>query len=291
MPNRYLLGMGGIALALSMTAASPMRAAQNAAVAPDELAADKPAACAVQAAPHCDDAAAQYGLGLMFKDGQGVPSDPLAAHGWFLCAARSDGQIGRDAAQWAERLSSSLGGPAVLAAQEKRLGCRRLAEIAPRLDSADASPRPGPETPSIWKTLGTKLDQFTEALSRFEIPGPDAGAPAHQTAAPDPPKFSTSAAVAVPDRRSVWSRVFFLPADGTVIGSQHLAWELGAEDMFRDMRDIAREGDDITLGLFAVFWWALIGKTLLSVGRAILGPSRRSGARGIGQSGFIGPRR
>ncbi len=278
-----------------------MRAAQDAAVATDELAADKPAACAVQAAPHCDDAAAQYGLGLMFKDGQGVPGDPLAAHGWFLCAARSDGQIGRDAAQWAERLSSSLGGSAVLAAQEKRLGCRRLAEIAPRPDSGDASERPGPGKPSIWKTLGTKLDQFTEALSWFEIPGPDAGAPANRTpanrapvnrtAAPDPPKFSTSSAVAVPDRRSIWSRVFFLPADGTVIGSQHIAWELGAEDMFHDMRDIARDGDDITLGLFALFWWALIGKTLLSVGRAILGPSRKSGARGIGQSGLIGPPR
>lgn len=274
-----------------MAAASPIRAAQGSAVTAHEISANNLAACEVQAVPHCDDAAAQYELGLMFKDGLGVPSDPLAALGWFLCAARSDGPIGRDAAEWVERLSPSLGGPSALVAQEKGLGCRRLVEIAPRLDTSEASEPHETGKRSIWKTLKIKLDQFTEALSRFETAGPDGGAWADWTAVTGPPKFRTQTTIAVPERRSFWSRAFFLPADGTIVGSQHIAWKLGAEDIFRDMREIARDSNDIALGLFAVFWWALIGKTLLSVGRAIFGPSRRSGARQFGQSGLIGPRR
>jgi hypothetical protein len=78
--------------------------------------------------------------------------------------------------------------------------------------------------------------------------------------------------------------VFFLPADGTVVGTQHIAWDLGAEEMYRDMRDIAENSNDITLGLFAVFWWVLIGKTLMSVGRAIFRPYRGSGVPRLGQN-------
>lgn len=291
MPNRLLLGIGGIALALSMAAASPIRAGQGSAVAASENGAYNLAACEVQTAPHCDDAAAQYALGLAFKDGLGVPSDPVAALGWFLCAARSDDQIGRDAAKWVEQLSSSLGGPSALVTQEIGLGCRRLAEIAPRPDTSEASEPPETAKRSFWKNLGVKLDRFIETLSRFETAGPDGGASAGRAAAPAPPKFSTPSTVTVPDRRNIWSKVFFLPADGTVVGSQHIARNLGADDLFRDIRDVARDGDNIALGLFAVFWWALIGKTLLSIGRAILGPSRRSGARRLGQSGWIAPRR
>lgn len=296
MPNRLSLGIGGIALALSLAAASPIRAGQDSAVTALENGPPNLAACAVQAAPHCGDMAAQYRLGLMLKDGLGVPKDSLAALGWFLCAARSDGQIGIDATRWAEQLSSSLSGPAVLAARKNPRGCRRLADIAPRLETSEASEPPETGKGSFWENLGVKLDRFTETLSSFETASPDGGAPAErtaaeQTAAPKQPRFSTQAAVAVPERRSVWSRAYFLPADGTIIGSQHIAWKLGADNFLRDMRDIAQDSDDLTLGLFAAFWWVLIGKSVLSVGRAILGPYRRSGTRRFGQGGLIAPRR
>ncbi len=296
MPNRLLLGIGGIALALSLAAAPPIRAGQGTATTASENGTSDLAACVVQAVPHCDDAAAQLDLGLMFKDGLGVPKDSLAALGWFLCAARSDGQIGIDAARWTEQLSSSLGGPSVLAARKNLLGCRRLADIAPRLDINEASEPPETGKRSIWKNLGVKLDRFIEKFSRFEAAGPEGGASANRTAAartasPGSPRFSAQAPVIVPDRRSAWSRAFYLPADGTVIGSQHIAWKLGAEELLRDIRDIAQDGDDVILGLFAIFWWILIGKTLLSVGRAILGPSHRSGTRKLGQGGLIAPRR
>ncbi len=81
---------------------------------------------------------------------------------------------------------------------------------------------------------------------------------------------------AAPARRSVWSRAFFLPADGTLVGSQHVAWELGAGDLFRDLRSIARNDNNIALGLVAVLWWLLIGKTLLSMGGVLMRVFRRS---------------
>ncbi len=289
MPNRLSFGIGGIALALSV-AASPIHAGQDPVITASEDGAYNLAACEVRAAPHCDDAAAQYDIGMMYKDGLCVPSDPVSALGWFLCAARSDGKIGRDATIWAERLSSSLGGPAVMAAQKKLLGCRRLAEIAPQPGTGEASQRPETGKRSIWKTLKIKLDQFTGVLSRFETARPNAGAPADRTAAPEPPKFGTQATVTMPDRRNIWSRVFFLPADGTIVGSQHIARNLGANDLFRDVREIAQNSNNFTLGLFAVFWWVLIGKSLLSIGRALMGGGRRPGARRLGQNGWTAPR-
>ena len=87
---------------------------------------------------------------------------------------------------------------------------------------------------------------------------------------------SSQSFFAAPLRRSVWSRAFFLPADGTLVGSQHVAWELGARDLFRDLRSIARNDNNIALGLLAVLWWLLIGKTLLSMGGVLMRVFRRS---------------
>ena len=289
MPYRLSIGIGIVALALSMAPASPIRADSGSPVTANEKGPHDAAACEIQAVPHCGDMAAQYHLGLMFKNGLGVPKDSVAALGWFLCAARSDGQIGIDAARWAEQLSSSLGGPAVVAARSRVLGCRTLAEIDPQAETRVAFERPDARNPPYWENLEFKLDQFIEALLRFEFAEPGGGTSADRTAASEAPHIRTQGIAFVPDRRDVWSRVFFLPADGTIVGSQHIAWKLGADDMLRDLREIAHDRDDITLGLFAVFWWVLIGKSLLSVGRAILGPNRKSGARRHGRNGLIAP--
>jgi hypothetical protein len=289
MPYRLSFGIGVVALALSLAPASPVRAVPGSAVTADGQATYYAAACEVQAVPHCGDTAAHYHLGLLFKNGIGVPKDPVVALGWFLCAARSNGQIGIDAARWAEHLSSSLDEPTVLAARRNLLGCQMLATTAPPPETSEAFERPGTENAPYWGNLERKLDHFIEAILRFEIAGPGGGAPADRTAVSRPPRIRTQQIATVPDRRHVWSKVFFLPADGTIVGSQHIAWNLGADGMLRDMREIARDSNDLTLGLFAIFWWALIGKTLLSIGRVIFGSSQKSGSRRLGQRSLIAP--
>lgn len=289
MPYRLSFGIGVVALALSLAPGFPVRAGPGLAVTADEQTADNATACEVQAVPHCGDAAAQYHLGIMFKNGIGVPKDPVAALGWFFCAARSDGQIGIDAARWAEQLSSSLEGPVVAAVRRYLLGCRMLATTAPPTETSEAFERPDTENTPYRKNLDRSLDQFNETFRRFENAGPGRGAPSRRIPAFEPPKIRTQGIAIVPSRRDVWSKVFFLPADGTIVGSQHIAWNLGADDMLRDMREIARDGNDYTLGLLTVFLWALIGKFLLSIGRVLLGPSRNSGAGRLGQRSLNSP--
>jgi len=289
MPKRLSFGIGIVALALSLAPASPVRAVSGSAVTADGQATNAVAACAVQAVPHCGDTAAQYHLGLLFENGIGVPKDPVAALGWFLCAARSNGQMGSDAAKWAEHLSSSLDGPTVLAARTNMLGCQMRATTVPPPETSEALERLGTENTPHWKKLHHKLNHFLESILRFETVGSGSGHPANRTAASGAPRIRTQQFATVPDRRHVWSKVFFLPADGTIVGSQHIAWNLGADGMLRDLREIARDSNDLTLGLFAIFWWALIGKTLVSIGRVIFGSSQKSGSRRLGQRSLIAP--
>ena len=289
MPYRLSFGIGVVNLALSMAPGFPARAGPGLAVTADEQTVYNATACEVQAVPHCGDAAAQYHLGMMFKNGISVSKDPVAALGWFLCAARSDGQIGIDAARRAEQLSSSLEGSIVAAVRRYLLGCRMVATTAPPPETSEAFERPDTGNPPYRKNWDRTLDQFNETLRRFGTAEPGRGAPSRRIPASEPPKIRTQGIAIVPDRRDVWSKVFFLPVDGTIVGSQHIAWNLGADDMLRDMREIARDGDDFTLGLLTVFWWALIGKILLSIGRVVLGPSRSSGAGRLGQRSLNSP--
>ncbi len=289
MPYRLSFRIGVVALALSLAPVFPVHAGPGLAVTADGQTADNATACEVQAVPHCGDAAAQYHLGMMFKNGISVQKDPVAALGWFLCAARSDGQIGIDAAKWAEQLSSSLDGPIVVAVRRYLLGCRMVATTASPTETSEAFERLDTGTTPDRQNWDRKLDQFSETLRRFENAGPGGGDPTRRIPASEPPKIRTQGIAIVPDRRDVWSKVFYLPADGTIVGSQYIAWNLGADDMLRDMREIARDSNDFTLGLLTIFWWALIGKTLLSIGRVILGPSRNSGTRRLGQRSLISP--
>jgi len=236
------------------------------------------------------DPAAQYRLGLMFKDGRGVRKDPVTALGWLLCAAGSDGQVGADAARSAEQLSSTLDRASVSAAQEKARNCRATAEVLAQQGTGEESQRPAgtgkesqrpagtgkgserpagtgeaSERPDIansldWETFTAKLSRLFQKLSLVEVGGLE----------------SSQSFFSAPTRRSIWSRAFYLPADGTLVGSQHVAWEFGAKDLYLDLRSIARSDNNIALALFAVLWWLLIGKTLFSMGGVLLRVFRRS---------------
>ncbi len=216
------------------------------------------------------DPAAQYRLGLMFKDGRGVRKDPVTALGWLFCAADSDGQAGTDAARSAEQLSSTLDRASVSAAQEKARSCRATAEVLAQQGTGEESQRPAGTgkasgRPDIadsldWETFTAKLSRLFQKLSLVEVGGLE----------------SSQSFFSAPTRRSVWSRAFYLPADGTLVGSQHVAWEFGAKDLYLDLRSIARSDNNIALALFAVLWWLLIGKTLFSMGGVLLRVFRRS---------------
>ena len=277
MSNRLSFVIAIAALALSMAAASATRADYRAAVSAYDKGTYDVALREFQALAQDGNTAAQYYLGLMLKDGLGVQEDPIAALGWFICAAGSGGQVGTDAATWVEQLSSSLDDAAISTAQESALRCR-AAQKPERPDKSETSKHAGSEARSNREGLEFKLDQLVDDLSQVEIARPEGGVSLDWTRTSEPSTSSFGSFFAVPDRRSVWSKVFFLPADGTVVGSQHAAWELGANGFFRDLRAVARDGNDIVLGLFAVFWWFLIGKALLSIGGVLTRAFRRSGA-------------
>ncbi len=261
MRDRLSLRIGIAVFAVLVAASSPVRADYRSAVSAYENGAYEAALDEFRTLAQSGDPAAQNHLGLMFKDGRGAKKDPVTALGWFICAAGSDGQVGADAARSAEQLSSALDRASVSAAQEKARNCRATAETpAPQRTGEEPEP-PGIAEPLDWETIKDKLSRFFRGLSLVEVAGSE----------------SSGSFFAAPTRRSVWSRAFFLPADGTLVGSQHVAWELGARDLYRDLRRIARNDNKFGLGLFAVLWWVLIVKTLLSVGGVLMRVFRRSG--------------
>ena len=247
--------------ALFMAASSPVRADYRSAVSAYENGAYEAALGEFRTLAQSGDPAAQYHLGLMFKDGRGVQKDPVTALGWFICAAGSDGQVGTDAASSAAQLSSALDRASVSAAQDRARNCRASAETPAPHRTGEEPERPGIANRLDWETFKDKLSGFFRMLSRVEVASPE----------------SSNSFFSAPIRRTVWSRAFFLPADGTLVGGQHVAWELGARDLYRDLRRIARNDNKIGLGLFAVLWWLLIGKTLLSMGGVLVRVFRRSG--------------
>jgi hypothetical protein len=83
------------------------------------------------------------------------------------------------------------------------------------------------------------------------------------------PEGASRSDVVNPQRRSVWSAIFHLPADATVIGLQYVAQFLEAENFSRELQSLSRHGDKITLSILAGFWWLVIIKGLVGIGVAI----------------------
>ncbi len=83
------------------------------------------------------------------------------------------------------------------------------------------------------------------------------------------PEGTSQSDVVNPQRRSVWSAIFHLPGDATVIGLQYVAQFLEAENFRRELQSLSRYGDKITLSILAAFWWLVIIKNLVGIGVAI----------------------
>ena len=83
------------------------------------------------------------------------------------------------------------------------------------------------------------------------------------------PEGTSQSDVVNPQRRSVWSAIFHLPGDATVIGLQYVAQFLSAENLSRELQFISRHSDKIALSILAGIWWLVIIKGLVGIGAGI----------------------
>ena len=72
--------------------------------------------------------------------------------------------------------------------------------------------------------------------------------------------------IAIPYHPSVWSRIFHLPADATMIGLQYVDLWLDADKQYADVRYVIGHGNAIILGIMATIWWFMILRVLYSIG-------------------------
>ena len=75
--------------------------------------------------------------------------------------------------------------------------------------------------------------------------------------------------VAIPQRRSIWSTIFHLPGDATVIGLQYVAQCFSADNLSRELQFISRHSDKIALSILAGFWWLVIIRGVVGIGFGI----------------------
>lgn len=104
------------------------------------------------------------------------------------------------------------------------------------------------------------------------------GQPVERPVEPASPPQGESDIVA-PQRRSVWSAIFHLPGDATVIGLQYVAQFLNAEKLNRELQMLGRNSNRIALGILAVGWWLAIIRVLVGFGLATSRILNVAGAR------------
>ena len=83
------------------------------------------------------------------------------------------------------------------------------------------------------------------------------------------PEGASQSDVVNPQRRSVWSAIFHLPGDATVIGLQYVAQFLEADNFSREVQSLSRHSNKIALSILAGFWWLVIIKSLVGMGAVI----------------------
>ena len=75
--------------------------------------------------------------------------------------------------------------------------------------------------------------------------------------------------VVTPQRGSIWSTIFHLPGDATVVGLQYVAHFLSADNLYRELQILSRSSDRIALSILAVGWWLVIIKVVIRIAATI----------------------
>jgi hypothetical protein len=130
----------------------------------------------------------------------------------------------------------------------------------------------GSDRPSDGSASGAIVTDAGPSTAARSPEGPSGGksanwepwSPFSQAAEPAaPPPVSD---VAIPQRRSIWSGIFHLPGDATVIGLQYVARLLDADNLSRELQFIGRHSDKIALSILAGFWWLVIIRGVVGIG-------------------------
>ncbi len=239
-----------IVLAMLMVFANPAVAAYDSGVAAYEAGSYDAALREFERLAQQGDDRARYYLGLMHKDGKGVAADPVGALVWFLCAAtNNNSELAAQALQWRDRLTAGMK-PSVAAAAERRAGLCRTDAAVDRRSGEPSSPA------FAWRR-----------------PDQDFSAPT------TPPKQKWSAMrgdIGGLSRRALWFRIFYFPAHASLNGLEFLAEHAELHALKRDLRLVAGRKDSVVMGLFALLWWIMILKVVLSFCRSVRGTDRQA---------------
>ena len=82
-------------------------------------------------------------------------------------------------------------------------------------------------------------------------------------------KLRPASDIVVPPRRSTVSKIFYFPADLTMIGLQYVARSMDAYDVHRDLRIKSRDGGDSVFVIIAAIWWFLTLRLLHFLGNLV----------------------
>ena len=240
-----------LSAALAFAAAGPANAERDAAIKAYEMGRFDEALVDFRARAAEGDEWAQYHRGMMYKDGLGVAADRVYALAWFMCVSLGGGELSEPAARWQAQLESSLRSLKKAEVAAARIGAAPCA-VAPE-GEADAAPR----TVDFEAIQQALADGDTVNAQRVKYDwSPSAKSQIEGGKAP---------LLALPSRDSILTKVFFLPADATIVGAQYVAEAFGAYRLFRDLREFALEGHTAVSMLIALLWWVLISKVLWSV--------------------------
>ena len=109
----------------------------------------------------------------------------------------------------------------------------------------------------------------TESVAREKPTEWEPWSPFDQSTPTASPAATPQSDVVIPQRESIWSSLFHLPGDATVIGLQHVAQFLKADNLIRELQFISRHSEKITLSILAGFWWLAIIRVVVGIGFAI----------------------
>lgn len=132
----------------------------------------------------------------------------------------------------------------------------------------------GSETSSEGARLGAVVTDAEPSTAARSLESASGGKPADWEPWSPFDKGSDSTALPVsdvvtPQHRSIWSTIFHLPGDATVIGLQYVAQSLNADNLSRELQLISRHSDKFALSILAGIWWLAIIRGVVGIGIGI----------------------